>query len=384
LLPLIGGEVFIRLVVAPSAQEKTQFENKLNQIQNESFNDYQGPQMGRLIPHPYWGHQLNTSFEGANNFGFPESENLPYKRKTHEFVVGLFGASVARWAADKIKSDLENQEGLRCGRRLKLLNFANDGYLQPSQLHIASYFIENLDATINLDGHNEVAASNRYATPINYPYFFHEQYLTTPAKAKLLTKSFAMEKRKQLLAKTLLGLPLLLKSDFIYYLGYRAEAWFEIKKWEYLDKMKGLSPHVTTPVPRSELMQDGPPSWEKYTLMQYKMEKAFQIPAYFFIQPSQYSPDGKVFSDEETRVALHSNPDRVEDFKKVFLKLRQSGKKMQTLGVDVIDLMSLFSKNNESIFIDTCCHINQRGNEILGSAIAKEVINRINRLPCKR
>lgn len=57
--------------------------------------------------HPYFGFSLDSDWRVAakgskmNNFGFRNSEDFPYKKSPNEFVVGIFGGSVAHFFANQ-------------------------------------------------------------------------------------------------------------------------------------------------------------------------------------------------------------------------------------------------------------------------------------------
>ena len=44
-------------------------------------------------------------------------------------------------------------------------------------------------------------------------------------------------------------------------------------------------------------------------------------------------------------------------------------------GVRFHDLTRIFENHPETIYRDTCCHVNQRGNELLGEAIAEAILD---------
>ena len=47
-------------------------------------------------------------------------------------------------------------------------------------------------------------------------------------------------------------------------------------------------------------------------------------------------------------------------------------------GVNFHDLTMIFANKVEPIYIDTCCHFNKTGNEILGTVIGQAIIQDIN------
>lgn len=384
-LPLAAGEIFIRVLIAPTLADKESFLAKLQSIPADNFKSYEGPQMAEHIAHPFWGHQANPHLPGVNNFGFRESENLPYNKKTNEFVIGLFGGSVAALNYPFLKSTLEKPGlFLKCDRKLKLLNFSAEAYSQPSQMHIAAYFAEQLNASINIDGNNEVTTTRSFRLPANFPEFYHDLYNLSAAKQRHLNKAFNWERRRQQLAQAILNAPFILKSDLIYYLALKAETFTEAEKFQQLYLAAEATPTIQPDGPELTKMRQGLATWEKYTLLQSGIAQRNKMPALFFIQPSQYAANEKSLTTLERAHAIESDLERLRNLKTIFTELQASGLKLKKEGVSIFDLTSLFSADGEDIFIDTCCHINDRGNHILAEKMAKEVIAEINKLPCKQ
>lgn len=88
------------------------------------------------------------------------SVDYPYVAKSDEYVVGVFGGSVAHSFALQARLQFEwlLSERYAGGRKVVLLNFAIGGHKQPQQLTTLSYFAaigQKFDMVLNLDGFNE-------------------------------------------------------------------------------------------------------------------------------------------------------------------------------------------------------------------------------------
>lgn len=108
----------------------------------------------------------------ANNFGFFAVEDYPYAlvQENEEYLIGVFGGSVAQWfalqGAERLAARLQEDAFLQ-HRNLRILNLAQGGFKQPQQLHTLAYFLalgQHFDFVINVDGFNEVALSYLNAT----------------------------------------------------------------------------------------------------------------------------------------------------------------------------------------------------------------------------
>ena len=124
---------------------------------------------------PYFGFPEKTGGERINNYGFATTKNkkridYPYTPADDEFVVAIFGGSVASGFCQDEAAYLE--EALAGHPDLKghlpvVLNFAAGSVKQPQQLFYLNYFLglgQKFDLVINIDGFNDVpgAVANRY------------------------------------------------------------------------------------------------------------------------------------------------------------------------------------------------------------------------------
>jgi hypothetical protein len=81
----------------------------------------------------------------ANNFGFFDEHDYPYQRRsTEEYIIGIFGGSVALWFALQGSEVLEERLGPApefIGRKPTVLNLGHGGYKQPQQLMALAYLL---------------------------------------------------------------------------------------------------------------------------------------------------------------------------------------------------------------------------------------------------
>ena len=48
---------------------------------------------------------------------------------------------------------------------------------------------------------------------------------------------------------------------------------------------------------------------------------------------------------------------------------------MKKAGIKVHDLAAIFKQTKDTVYIDKCCHLNDRGNEIMAQAIVSAIVN---------
>ena len=106
-----------------------------------------------------------TSPLSTNNFGFQSPYQFPIVKRDREFIVGIFGGSVSVFfclaGADRLVADLQQHEFFK-DRTIVPLCMAHEGYKQPQQLLVLSYFLsigQTFDLVVNIDGFNEAALS---------------------------------------------------------------------------------------------------------------------------------------------------------------------------------------------------------------------------------
>ena len=57
--------------------------------------------------------------------------------------------------------------------------------------------------------------------------------------------------------------------------------------------------------------------------------------------------------------------------------LRDAGPRLQQRGVNFVDLTQIFLDRDEPLYIDTCCHFNRLGNEIMGQQMARAIADEL-------
>src|SRR4030095_7843852 len=132
----------------------------------------------------------------TNNFGFDSPYQYPIVKSNREFIIGIFGGSVSVFfclaGVDHLVADLQRHEFFK-DRTIVLLCMAHEGYKQPQQLLVLSYFLsigQTFDLVVNIDGFNEVALSsynNQRGLDISMPSAMHLDPLVNLVNQTTLT-----------------------------------------------------------------------------------------------------------------------------------------------------------------------------------------------------
>ena len=89
----------------------------------------------------------------------------------------------------------------------------------------------------------------------------------------------------------------------------------------------------------------------------------------------QYDPGSKQLTAEERRTAVVPNHPYGKNIPAGYAALRKaSGSLLE--GVEFFDLKDLFAHDDRTLYVDDCCHVNRLGNDLLGRAIGRRIVER--------
>ena len=365
--------------------------------------------------HPYFGptHQAGIPFDipeslrtaqsprvATNNFGFASARDYPFAKKSHQFVIGIFGGSVGLWfchvGAHRLIEDLKRQTFFK-DKELVSLCLSHEGYKQPQQLLVLSYFLsigQQFDAVVNIDGFNEVAlasVNNQRGSDISMPSAVHLDPLVnliapstlTPEKLESLTAISRYKQRLYRLAKSidesrLASIHLVLEQ---YYASvdrrYRNEL-------AVFDKLPPNPPDRSiirvTPKLRDRegtaLFEDIAREWITSSTLMRELLAARGVAYFHFLQPNQYYTT-RAFSREEARVALSDESPYKKSVEQgyPFLVREAVSRTAKSGSVSVLDGTRIFDREPSPVYVDNCCHYTLVGNEILADFIAKTILD---------
>jgi hypothetical protein len=364
--------------------------------------------------HPYFGptHKPGHPFDipeqlrptpappriATNNFGFVSPHAYPYAPAGGEAVIGLFGGSVGVWfcqvGAPRLLAQLRELPSFR-DRTLVPLCFSHEGYKQPQQLQVLSYFLsigQRFDLVINIDGFNEVALS-----PLNYergiessmPSPQHleplinlaNQSTMTPDKVQSLAAIARHKERLNALIERIgrnriAAVNLVLEQLHGWTLGrYRAET----VRFSTLPSvnLEGSLIQATRPAIVRSAAEERvavAANWARASLLMHQMLAARSVPYVHVLQPNQYYGMRR-FGDAEARIALNGqSPFKANAAAGYPLLLSgESARILREGGVRFFDGTKIFDAEPAAVYMDDCCHYTLRGNELLADFVARSV-----------
>jgi hypothetical protein len=389
------------------------------------FYTYQKPyepipetQQGRLTLdglHPYFGptHRHGSPFDipeslranpfaparlTTNNFGFVSPHDYPFvKTRPDQFVIGLFGGSVGAWfcqvGAHRLLDDLRANSYFK-SRELVPLCLSHEGYKQPQQVLVLTYFLsigQAFDLVVNIDGFNEVALSslnNQRGLDISMPSAMHldplmnlvNQATLTPEKLQSLSAISQYKERINGLVERLQRNRFAAINFVLERLhrsatrSYRAEvAHFSALPSNPSDASVILATPSVTHRDEARVFADAAHAWSSASALMHTVLAARDIPYFHVLQPNQYFTT-RPFSPDEAKIARSD----ASPFRKSaeagypVLVAESDGLRKQ---VNFLNATDIFDREPAAVYMDDCCHYTLRGNQLLADAIARQILS---------
>jgi hypothetical protein len=350
------------------------------------------------IPEPLRENASSPARVPTNNFGFASTHNYPFvKTSANQFVIGMFGGSVGAWfcqvGAPRLVEDLK-ANAFFSSREIVPLCFSHEGYKQPQQLLLLSYFLsigQTFDLVLNIDGFNEVALSsfnNERGLDISMPSAMHldplvnlvNQATLTPEKLHSLAAISQYKERINHLVDRLQRNRVAAINFVLERLHRSATTSYQAELTHFSslpsnpsDASLILATPSVTERDEARALADAAKSWSESSTLMHTMLAARGVPYFHVLQPNQYFTT-RTFSAEEARIARSdASP---------FKKAAQNGYPLlvaesETLNsrVNFLNATGIFDRESAAVYMDDCCHFTLRGNQLLADAIARQILN---------
>ena len=336
------------------------------------------------VTHPYFGFTTPWVHHPLNNMP-------PLLAHDSTLVVGVFGGSVAQQVRhvfrERLAAFLTEEE---IALAPVVVELAQGGMKQPQQVHALAYMLAagaEFDLIVNLDGHNDLAAPHYNARRGLFPTFPHlwDKRVGAAADDKLLLgRAILLERDRDRLNEIdsgALGLSaivgLVLRRSFesldqrilglnqqlmVQVQKYDVEthgprwAWYERGEGEHEDAVRELAVQV----------------WFRSSFIMANLAATAGADYFHFLQPSQYIAGSKQLTAEELATAYA--PGWSEgNYAESYPLVARYGAELRQAGVDFIDLTQTFAEVPETIYIDTCCHVNPRGARMLATRMVDAI-----------
>ncbi|MGC9525590.1 MAG: hypothetical protein ACP5D7_08645 [Limnospira sp.] len=362
--------------------------------------------------HPFFGYvqKPGPDFRPGfmyNNYGFISPYDYPFvKTNENQYIVGVFGGSVASNYSifeiqNKILETKLKQIPELKDKEIIILSFATGGYKQPQQLLILNYMLsvgQVFDMVVNIDGFNEIALSNvnnDRKLDLMMPSAAHIEPLTSLANNNLSTKALeTLLKIKETKPRINDAIATLkdcnlaschtLNSLHVRRLiqDYRRDV-KRFQRYQQNPDEEGegsvfLFYQQESPLPEPEALQKIINNWVKTSTLMSQILSAQNIPYFHVIQPNQYYPTDRVYSEEEREVAFSDDSPYGDAIEVGYPLLLNRIPELQAAGVTVFNGVKALDNTPEIMYIDDCCHYTPAGERLLSSYIAESIVNTLN------
>ena len=386
----------------PDEKLRHSLEKKTTEKQGEEKTLPKHAPLSEII-HPYLGYVFNKSRPDCSEYGFvdrrvPDNPTAPVTAKTADnYIVLVIGGSFAYGTSVSssvgyLEDQLRALPPLR-DKKIIVHTVAVGGYKQPQQLLALSYFLSlgaHFDLVLNIDGFNEVALpeSENISKKVN-PFFPRVWWMRVgkindPEMLVTLARIELVKERRKNTAQLFSAFPLRYSvTGNLFWKLYDQHAERTVKKMEEdftrakADEATKLSYVATGPAfnykGEAELYQDLARVWSTSSLQMHHLSRANNIDYFHFLQPNQYVKDSKPMSEEERKKAWldgHAYKDGVE---RGYPYLIEAGKKLSEEGVAFHDLTMMFADNRDILYRDSCCHLNEKGYNLIIDRMIAEV-----------
>jgi hypothetical protein len=352
---------------------------------------------GRRI-HPFFAFSYDPRVFPSNNFGYPEEADLPYVKDRDEFVIGLFGGSLARSLHAKVAREalvrpLEPALRRKGYREVTLLVLAQGAYKQPQTLFSMLYFIDSIDAAVFLDGFNEImglpvpeelaSPSQPFDWPHNPLYGALLALSENPDLWTLRNEIAELRSSQQTLTDVTQRGPLgwSMSAHLLWRIMH--------SRWE--NEIQALSARMADEVTErggdpfaridrtgrseAEILDSFFERWARQIEMGWLVARDLDMPFFHFVQPNQYVEGSKPLTDQEMRIAVTEwDASRGRRARAYYPHMRQMSADLRARGVPSHDLTMLFEHEPETLYIDPCCHVNLTGRQLIAAAIADTIV----------
>lgn len=352
------------------------------------------------VLHPYVGYVYDPQQNPeVNKFGW--LGDVPVKKNHKEtFTIGMTGGSFAEsiysLSGETFKSELRRLNPGLAAVDIHLINFSAAGYKQPQQLLALTYLLSlghHFDLVINIDGFNEVVL----------PYVENRQLKVNPFYPRLwnftASKSISKAALQKIAYIDSLRSERLRLAQFVDQSLLRHSV-FTLLLWQILDSSfvsrlasenalleKRLSvedasyqrsgPEYGSDLSSSEYIDGLVNVWSMASAQMQKLSRENNFNYIHILQPNQYVRNSKQFSNEEKNFALTNDSLRDPNFpfkeavELGYSLLQEEGGSMAP--ERFFDFTGIYRNLTQTVYIDTCCHVNKKGADYFAVQLAKLV-----------
>ena len=340
------------------------------------------------MPHPFYGRLYSYPYHGLNLMP-PRSE------QADTVVVALLGGSVAEKVRPYLSRALYrhfNDHNLP-GRPV-IFDGAIAGFKQPQQAVVAANILllgGHFDLLVNLDGFNEAHFTFEKHLKGVFPFFprsWDHTLALTGAESLLAGRIAALRQERAELQRRGAVSPFRYTALYGIVNRYRQERVERriIQRNHDLAAAQSaysLEKHGPRRIFRDteELYQEMVRVWHRSALLLAAVAQLAGADYYHFLQPNQYVPGSKPLSAAELANFYLPGSRREKIIGAIYPRMQRLGESMPAArpAINFFDLTGIFAGHRETLYINACCHFNERGNELLAAAMVERMAPALRR-----
>jgi hypothetical protein len=109
--------------------------------------------------------------------------------------------------------------------------------------------------------------------------------------------------------------------------------------------------------------------WRDSSIQMHAVARANDIVYAHFLQPNQYVPDSKPMSSGERAIAIRLQEPGGQAVRRNYPALLAMAGQLRAAGVSFHDLTDIFSKREDALYRDSCCHVSREGYRVVANAM---------------
>lgn len=368
--------------------------------------------MRQHILHPYLGFVRNPDVKrhefvertipfSVNEMGFFGDSPI-VKPAPDTFHVFLTGGSMALEFFFDAKEHFEHILStlpVAKGRSVSVISLALGGMKQPQQLLLLNYLFSlgaEPDLVVALDGYNEVVLpmAENIRSGV-YPFYPRKWQVYGTSSIDMETAALVgalAGQREEIEASKAR-----IRRSWIQHSALGVAMWQSVyqrksakrtmaeqslqKKLENRADMGHLPSQIRGPSYDSSggkhhIVAECADVWQRASLQMWQLCQARNIPFLQCLQPNQYVANSKPLTEWEKENAIGPKGYTWRIAATAgYPDLMERGTKLAEAGMPYTDLTDVFASVSETIYKDTCCHVNQRGAELMAERIGADLAN---------
>ncbi|GJL80796.1 MAG: hypothetical protein DHS20C01_04300 [marine bacterium B5-7] len=356
------------------------------------------------VLHPYLGYVMRYADRDCPTIGFCDDAMRGnaadlFTRAPDTFYVGLFGGSFGQGVSinstpGKLEAALSTLPGIG-DRKVVVRTLALGGFKQPQQLLAFNYFLVQgmpFDAVINIDGYNEmvlpITEGILQGTHPIFPRSWARRLVGSYDKNMLLMLARVERLKEKRAGSAMTFSSALLRYSQLANLYWQhhderldnaiKRTWNDFVSYRSRERFRTTFAARGPDYPREpgeDTVDDLVSIWSNSSRQMASLAKASNIDYYHFLQPNQYVDGSKPMSDEERRIAIVERGPGATLALENYRALSEEGKQLVHDGVLFFDLTEVYKDHPEPLYRDACCHVNQRGYDLIIDAMVERILS---------